>query len=122
MGITYEVDASKGVVFERWLGAIAGPDIVDHWMLLATDKEAMACGRSVADIRECALQVSGEELRYLVTFVLGPVLEGRHWKTAVLVREPVQFGMAREYQTLAGVFKEDAVFTDLPAACQWVAS
>ena len=120
MAITYDVDASKGVVFEYWSGEISARDIAEHLTRLLSDPQALACARSLVDVSEAEPRLTDVELRHLVDTIAIPRLKDKGWTSAILVQKPVQFGMARQFQIFAEVYSKDAIFTDEKAARAWL--
>lgn len=122
MGITYEIDAEAGIVFERWTGRITATDLAAHWRTMVRDARVTSCTLDMADIRECEIEFSGEAMRQLVETILEPVFRGRQLRLAVLVQAAVQFGVARQHRAFSGTFAEVAVFTDELEAREWILS
>jgi len=120
MPITYQVDATLGIVVARWCGPIPINEVVDYWTALAADKEALACGRAIADLRECELRFTGEELRLMAKQILEPALRGRNWKGAIVVKEPLQYGVSRQYGVYSEAFSNVNVFYSDVLARKWV--
>lgn len=118
MPITYKVDASLAVVFARWTGVITAQDVTEYMRTLLNDKQAIACGRSIADARECEIRIAGATLSDLVRSAVQPTLTG--WTAALLVSTPAQYGTARQVQVLTEKFMRTAVFTDEAAARAWI--
>ena len=120
MPIKYDVDGSKGVVFEYWSGGISAQDVSEHWARLLSDPDALACATSLADVRDAEPRLTDVELRRLVETIAVPILKGKSWKSAILVQKPVQFGMARQFHIFAEAYSKDAIFTDEKAARDWL--
>lgn len=120
MPIEYHVEATLGVVFERWTGVITARDVSEHLKALLSDKQALACRRSLADIRECEIQLSGTDVGAATKAIAEPALRGQAWTTAILVQRPVEYGLARQFQALTDTFITTAVFTDESAAREWI--
>ena len=72
------------------------------------------------DLRGANIRFTGNELSNLVSTVVTPVLNGRDWRTAIVVEEPVQFGVSRQYQVFAERFSTDAIFHDYDEALRWL--
>jgi hypothetical protein len=120
LAISYQVDSALGIVLECWEGDINAQDLEAHWRLLTNDSVAMACKGSLADISRCSIQFSTDELRRLIRQIVAPAIQGRAWKSAVLVAEPVQHGVARQYGALTEVQNELVIFTDPALARAWL--
>ena len=50
--------------------------------------------------------------RTLVRAVAVPGVNGKEWRTALLVGDPIQFGVSRQYQAFAEMYSNDAIFRD----------
>jgi hypothetical protein len=122
LGITGEVDAEAGVILERWTGVVTSADVEAYWTKLVSDPRVLACTASLANISECTLQLSGGDVQRLAMKILAPVFQGRKMKSAVVVDDPVQYGVARQYRAYASSFTESAIFTDIDAARAWIRS
>ena len=120
MGITYRVDAAQKIVFAEWTGIILAKDIAEYWARLVADEEAMACGRSITDVRNCEMKFKGEEMRVLANRILEPAFRGKNWRTAVIVEKNFQYGVARQQEMFSDTFMETRAFPTEAAANQWV--
>jgi len=49
-------------------------------------------------------------------------LKGRAWHTAIVVANPVQFGVSRQYQAFADRYSKDAIFGNEWDALRWLES
>jgi hypothetical protein len=56
----------------------------------------------------------------LIRSIVLPVLQGRDWKTAIVVENPAKFGASRQYQFFAERYSRDAIFYDLEKARNWL--
>lgn len=120
MTITYSVEHTRGIVISTWTGAITAEVLGDFWQRLLRDPEALRYRRSLADLRGCQLRLTGRELSGLVMDVVRPLLGDLRWKSAILVAEPVQYGVSRQYQVFAAYYSKDAIFDDHDAALRWL--
>jgi hypothetical protein len=122
MPIAYKVNAALGIVFADWRGTVTAKDIAGYWTELASDQAALACGRSITDISSCDMQFTGEELRLLAKEILEPAIRGRNWKTAVIIKNPVHYGVTRQHEMLSEGFMNTNVFYSDVLARKWVLS
>jgi hypothetical protein len=118
--ISYVIDKELGVVMATWRGDITAADLKRHWERFFTNAEVLAVGRSVADVRDANFQFTGRELSNLVSEVVIPLLNGRSWRTAIVVARPAQFGVSKQFQVYAQLFSTDKIFYDLDAALRWI--
>ena len=95
-------------------------DLADHWKRLLVDPDALAIRRTLVDLRNCELAFSGEQLFNLVRTLVEPALNGRDWRSALLVGGSVHFGVSRQYQSFAEMYSKDAIFHDEDAALKWL--
>jgi hypothetical protein len=120
MPISYSIDKQKNVILEVWNGDISAADLANYWRQYLADPDVMSIRRTLVDIRQANILFSGEQLSQLVENIVLPALKGRHWKTALLVARPVQYGKARQYQAFAERYSHDAIFYDFDTAVEWL--
>lgn len=120
MPITYSIDERHGIITEVWTGEVSATDLADHWKRLLVDPDALAIRRTLVDLRNCELAFSGEQLFNLVRTLVEPALNGRDWRSALLVGGSVHFGVSRQYQSFAEMYSKDAMFHDEDAALKWL--
>ncbi|GEM_PF-2528791 len=120
MGITFQLEASTGIVCEQWQGPVTIQEIEAHWKARLAAPSVAGTGRTLADIRGARFQFRKEDLWRLITAILEPGLKERSLRMAVLVDAQVQFSMARQFQTFFGELGECALFTEEPAAREWL--
>jgi hypothetical protein len=87
---------------------------------LLKDPEALAIRRTIADLCEAKIRFSGADLNELIDELVLPLLNGRGWKTAIVVKEPHQFGVSRQYQVFAESYSQDSIFGSVEEALQWL--
>ena len=58
--------------------------------------------------------------RQVVRTLVEPALNGRDWRSALLVGGSVHFGVSRQYQSFAEMYSKDAIFHDEDAALKWL--
>lgn len=122
MPITYAVDPERNLILVTFAGRITAHELGDHWKEFLSKADVMNCRRSVADIRQSILEFSGSELDTMIQHIVLPLTGTRKWRTAIVVDQPVQQGVARQYEVFADMFSEDELFFDLEAAVEWVLS
>ncbi len=120
MPISYSIDHLRQLVLVSWTGDITARHVRAHWKKMLADPEALAAGRSLADLRNCNFLLSGSELSSLVEEVAVPRLEGRKWKTALVIARSGQYGVSRQYHVFAERFSTDAIFEDYDKALDWI--
>jgi hypothetical protein len=120
MNITYKIDSSQGVIIEKWYGSVDVEDVAALWKLKLADKNVLACRGTLADLRDCQLQFSGDELRCKIRTILFPSVGARKIKTAILVSEPLQYGVARQFLAYSDEIGDGQVFTNEIAAYKWL--
>ncbi len=120
MPISYSVDRSHRLVLVSWTGDVTARDVRTHWKKMLADPEALSIARSLADLRSCNLLVTGRELWSLVDEVVTPRLEGRLWKTALVIARSEQYGVSRQYQVFAERYSTDEIFEDYDKALEWI--
>ena len=120
MPITYSIDKRNGIILEVWTGEVSAMDLAAYWKRLLADPDALAIRRTLVDLRNCHIGFSGEQLFDLIRTVAEPMLNGRDWRSALLVGEEVHFGVSRQYQSFAQMYSKDAIFHDEDAALKWL--
>lgn len=120
MPISYTVDREQRILFSTWIGKITADDLRRHWATAFADPEALAIGRSLADVREASPALTGDEMAELVREIAAPRLAGRTWTVALLVAKPAQYGVSRQYQVFAEQFSRDSIFYDRDEAVRWL--
>lgn len=120
MPISYTVDKERNVVLVTWQGDVTAQDYRQHLRTLLEDPDALRAGKSLTDLTDAKVLVSGAELNAIGSAEAAPRLAGREWKTAVLVSSVVNYGVARQYQILSQAEGSDAVFRDRAAALAWL--
>ena len=120
MPIQYRIDRERNVIFETWTGEVAAADLGAYWKHYLEDEEVLALRRTLVDMRGCTILFNGRELAGLVDSIALPVLQGRTWTTALVVDQPVQFGVGRQYNVFAESFSNDAIFQDPGSALDWL--
>lgn len=120
MPITYAFDPRHPILRTVWKGEIRAADLRAFWTEMLEDARALSLQRSLADLRHAELALTGEELDAAIRDIALPRLEGRRWRTAILVGHPAQFGTARQFSVFADSFSEDAIFHDEAEALAWL--
>ncbi len=120
MPIDYVARPDEGFVDVVWAGTITAHDLRMSWSKILSDPTVLRIGRALTDIRDATLDFSGAELAEVVLTVAAPALKGREWRSAIIVHDPVQFGVSRQYEAFTAQFGEDAIFYDRDAARGWL--
>ena len=110
--ISYSIDTDLGIIFEVWHGDVTAADLRRYWETYLANPAVLELRRTLVDLRGGNIQFKGDELAYLVSDVVVPVLKGRDWTTAILVERPIQFGVSRQYQVFAEQYSRDCIFHD----------
>ena len=71
-------------------------------------------------MRHAEILFRGSDLAALIKSIVLPVLNGRDWKTAIVVEKPFQFGVSRQHQAFAERYSKDAIFQDMVEARNWL--
>ena len=122
MPITYSIDRQNRVIEEKWMGTIDKDDLADHWKRYLKDPEVLDLRRTIVDLREAHILFTGNQMEALIASIVLPALKGRDWKTAIVVDQPVQFGVSRQYQVFADRYSKDAIFNNMDEARGWLLS
>jgi hypothetical protein len=122
MPITYSTDTSGNLITEVWTGEVTAECLEAHWKKYLADPEVLATRRTLVDLRNAQILFNGSELSALVKNIVEPLLNGKDWKTAIVVERAVQYGVSRQYQVFADRYSEDAIFYDFQKAHAWLTS
>jgi hypothetical protein len=120
MPISYSVDTERRLIVETWNGDIAATDLETHWRHYLADPDVLAIRRTLVDLRQCRILFTGSQLSALVKKVVLPILKDADWKTAIVVDNPVHFGVSRQYHVFAESYSRDSIFSDPDAALTWL--
>jgi len=120
MPITYIIDPEHRFIVETWTGGVGREDLRNHWRVFLADPEVLGIRRTLVDLRAATIHFTGQEMDALISAVVLPKLEGRAWKTAIVVDCPVQFGVSRQYQAFAERYSTDSIFSDPESAVAWL--
>lgn len=120
MPITYKYDKEKNLIFEKWTGCISIQYLKKYWLSYLEDPEVMSCRRTLVDLREATIEFYGYDLHLLIDGIVIPKLNGRDWKTAIVVSTPTQYGVSRQYGAFADLYSSDQIFYDYDQALMWI--
>jgi len=120
MPIKYSIDRENRCIHEKWTGAITAAELADYWRHFLTDPVVMVIRRTIVDLRECRILFSGQQLAELVESIVLPMLHGMNWRTALIVGDPSQQEISRQYHVLAESYSRDSVFNTPEAAMAWM--
>ena len=120
MPISYSIDAQLGIILETWVGNVSASDLTEYWRNYLADPKVLSLRRTLVDLRQANLTFTGRELSDLISHIVDPILQGRDWKTAIVVDSPVQFGVSRQYHIFAEHYSRDEIFSDPELALQWL--
>ena len=119
MPIDVTLDQDRRLVIATWHGRVTAPELAAHWERLFTG-DALALGRSLADLRRAELAFTGVELAEVLRTVVAPRLAGRSWAAALLVATPTQYGQARQFEAYADKVSRNQIFLDEAEALAWL--
>jgi len=120
MPITYSIDREKKLITEVWTGEISAECLKAYWQQYLANPEVLEIRRTLVDLRQAEILFRGSDLDALIKNIVLPVLNGRVWKTAIVVEKPFQFGVSRQYQAFAERYSKDAIFRDMVEARHWL--
>lgn len=118
--ISYTIDEEESVIYETWTGDIYAKDLQNYWTDYLQDPRVLAIRRTLVDLRESTIHFTGTQLSNLITNIVLKVLDGRDWKTAIVVERPRQYGLSRQYQVFADLYSNDSIFYDHEEALRWL--
>lgn len=122
MPITYSIDREEKIIMETWVGTVDKDVLAEYWKLYLDNPDVMEIRRTIVDLRESEIIFTGSQLQHLVNSIALPALNGRAWKTAIVAKNSLQFGISRQYQVFAEVYSEDTIFNSIDEARDWILS
>jgi len=122
MPISYAIDRENRCIHETWTGVITASELGDYWRHYLADPVVMVIRRTIVDLRPCRILFSGEQLAELVESIVVPLLDGKSWRTAIVIGDPMQNEITRQYHVLAESYSRDSVFQTPEAAMEWMQS
>jgi hypothetical protein len=120
MPITYTIDPDKQLIYETWTGKVQSATLAAYWKRYLANPEVMAIRRTVVDLRTATIGFSGLDFDALIQKIVLPVLGDRKWISAIVVGDPVQYGVSRQYHVFAERYSQDAIFNNPADAESWV--
>jgi hypothetical protein len=120
MPITYTIDHDRKLITEVWSGDVRAEDLAAYWKGMLSDPDVLAIRRTVVDLRQAGILFTGLQLRELIQGIVIPTLQGKDWKTALVVERPAQHGASRQYQVFASLYSNDAIFYGVEEAYKWL--
>jgi hypothetical protein len=120
MPINYCIKSDKGYILEQWSGHVSITDLEEYWTLYLSDAEVMRLRKTIVDLRNATIAFKGQELDDLVQSLVVPKLNGLRWKSALVVSDPVQYGISRQYHVFSHLYSKDSVFYDIKDAERWI--
>jgi hypothetical protein len=111
-----------GYIRDRYVGPVGIDELAAHWRVVLADPFVRACGRSLSDIRDVELTFIGTDLAAALRGVMAPNTPPGGWRIALLVSRPIEMGIARQLQLLAGALMTARIFTDETEATAWLLS
>jgi hypothetical protein len=120
MPIDYYIDHTQKIIFESWTGPISADVLRRYWINYMADERVMALRRTVVDVTKAEILFKAGDLFSLVSGIVIPRLGDRDWRTAIVVSDPVQYGVSRQYHIFASSYSRDAIFFDVASAIEWI--
>lgn len=120
MPIHYCINRDDCLIEETWSGAVNAADLKAYWQTYLTDPEVLQLRKTLVDLRRAKIEFLGHQLDSLIATVVLPVLGDRAWKTALVVLNPVQYGVSRQYQVFADRYSQDSIFHCMDTARAWL--
>jgi hypothetical protein len=120
MPITFSIDTQRDYILEIWDGPVSAQELAAYWRSYLANPTVTNCRRTLVDMRNGFPLFTGEELEYLILTIVLPVLGNRHWRSALLVKDPLQFGVSRQYGVFSEIYSKDSIFYDFDAALTWL--
>jgi len=116
MPITYTINSEKNLITETWTGEIMANNLEAYWKRYLADPDVMAIRRTLVDLRQAEILFNGFDLDMFVKRIVLPALNGRDWKTAIVVEKSLQHSLSQQYQIFAEHYSKDAIFYNMEDA------
>jgi hypothetical protein len=120
MPITYSISELESIIVEVWVGEITIVSLAEYWRDYLKAERVLATRRTLVDLTRARIAFSKDELQLTVEQVVAPVLAGRDWITAMVVKNVDQFRAGAQYQVIAQFYSYDSIFSDWEAAMTWL--
>src|SRR5512145_2016971 len=120
MGIRHTFDADRGIVRASWEGVVTAENVASYWTLRSTEVKAYDQRRALVDLSCCEVRFAGEEMLSLMRSLVKPNFRDRGYRVAILTRDLVQYGTARQFQALFSDIGECMIFGEEAAALAWL--
>ena len=121
MPIQHHFDSENGILYVTWTGVITASDLSDFAARIVLDPQVTACSRSITNMCDCQLAFTWKELNLPAKALFEQAARrGKKWKTAIVVRQQVQLGVARQHALITENLKETEVFFSEAEARRWV--
>ena len=123
MPLTYTIYSEAQMLFIRAQGAVTQPERIQTMLAWLADPEYERCLDALCDFSAATSAPKLDELRELITLLEHRLPPKGPRKLAIVVSQPVTFGVARVFEDLIGlegVPLQVNVFFDREAAWQWL--
>jgi hypothetical protein len=120
MPISYTIDRERRFVLSTWSGEITAEMYLAHMRRLFSDDEAVALGRSMADMRTATLSFTAAELKSLSQSTFPAHFAQQPWIVAIVVSTPAEYGVMRQLQARSIGRSKNALFRDYNEALRWL--
>lgn len=120
MSINYRVDPELRVVFVQWHGAVNAEEHTEHLKTMLTDEEALACGRSITDLRGVTNLALNINNFWKNAEVIKSILGDREWKAAIITTEKAVYGLGRQFGSVINGLVEVSIFFSEVEALEWI--
>lgn len=118
--LTYLLDGERNILLQRWRGTVQPRDVLAFWHRLIADEATLGFGRHLNDLRECRLELSGDQWLQMIAGVLETMPEHAPWRAAIVVDSAATAGTVRQFLGYAGDLVVAQVFLEMDAAEAWL--
>jgi hypothetical protein len=120
MGLEFDLELNTGVFIERWHGDVTIADLKNFWTEKLSIQKRTGCWITLCDVRNSRPTFSVEELRSLVRSTFHSLLADPGAVGAVLTKEGMQYGVARQFIAFSEPIQSTELFTDEAQAYAWL--
>ena len=120
MPIAWEVDPARSLVLMTATGDVTMADWLQARREYGGDPAMLACRRFLVDLRQAAMALRGDEVRALSGTRRELPFVTPESRTAVVVANPLAYGLSRMYELTRKDDGRFRVFDDYDQALRWI--
>ncbi len=120
MPIQYEIDCECGIVRHEFTGAITVEELETYWRNFLSENGLPQPLALYTDMRNCSMEVHGEDIHAMVRMVIEPMLGDRRLIAAAVVGSTTEYGVTKQFMAYSERCGVTEVFVDPDEALHWL--